>query len=75
MDYGFEINSAARERLAYLHQQAEQEQLARVALSQQRQTRRWSSVALIWLGQQLTHWGQQLQRRQDILDVLHDSAV
>jgi hypothetical protein len=75
MDYGFEINSSAQERLAYLHQQADQERLARVALAQQRQTRRWSSAALIWLGQRLTHWAQQLQRRQDILDVLRDTAV
>ena len=75
MDYGFEINSAAQERLAYLHQQADQERLARVASAQQRQRRRWSSVVLIWLGQRLTHWGQQLQRRHEILDVLRDTAM
>ena len=75
MDYGYEINSAAQERLAYLHQQADQERLARLVLAQRRRTRRWSSTALIWLGQQLTRWGQQLQRRQEVLDMLRDTAM
>jgi hypothetical protein len=75
MDYGFEINSAAQERLAYLRQQADEERLARLVLAQRRVRRRWSSTALIWLGQRLTQWGQQLQRRQEVLDVLRDTAM
>ena len=75
MDYGFEINSAAHERLAYLHEQADQHRLATMVLAQRRQTRRRFSVALIWLGQRLTQWGQQLERRHQVLDVLHDTAM
>ena len=75
MDYGFEINSAAQERLAYLRQQADQHRLAYAVLAQRRQTRRRFSVMLIWLGQRLTQWGQQLERRHQVLDVLHDTAM
>jgi hypothetical protein len=75
MDYGFEINSAAQERLAYLRQQADQHRLAYAVLAQRRQTRHWPGGALIWLGQRLTQWGQQLQRRQEVLEVLHDTAM
>ena len=75
MDYGFEINSAAQERLAYLRQQADEHRLATLVLAQRRQTRSGFSVVLIWLGQRLTQWGQQLDRRQQVLDVLHDTAM
>jgi hypothetical protein len=75
MDYGFEINSAAQERLAYLRQQADQHRLASTVLAQRRQNRRWFSIALIWLGQRLTQWGQQLERRHEVLEVLHDTAM
>ena len=74
MDYGFEINSAAQERLADFRRQADQHRLATLVLAQRRQTRRGFSVVLIWLGQRLTQWGQQLERRQQVLDVLHDTA-
>ena len=75
MGYGFEINSAVQERLAYLRQQADQHRLAHTVLAQRRQTRHWPSVALIWLGQRLTQWGQRLERRQQVLDVLRDTAM
>ncbi len=75
MDHGFEINSAAQERLADFRRQAEDYRLARVAKAQRRQSPRWSSVALIWLGQRLTQWGQQQQQRHERLDVLHDRAM
>ena len=75
MDYGFEINSAAQERLAYLHEQADQHRLAMLVLAQRRQTRGGFSAALIWLGQRLTRWGQQMQRRREVFDVLHDTAM
>jgi hypothetical protein len=74
MDHGFEINSAAQERLADFRRQAEEYRLARVAKAQRRQSPSWSSVALIWLGQRLTQWGQQ-QQRHERLDVLHDKAM
>ena len=75
MDYGFEINSAAQERLAYLRQQADEHRLALAVLAQRRQNRRGFSVVLIWLGQRLTQWGQRLERRHEVLDVLHDTAM
>ena len=75
MDHGFEINSAAQERLADFRRQAEDHRLARVALAQRQQPRRRFSIALIWLGQRLTQWGQQLERRHQVLDVLHDTAM
>ena len=75
MDYGFEINSAAQERLAYLHQQADQHRLAQLVLAQRRQAGGGFSTALIWLGQRLTQWGQQMQQRRKVLDVLHDTAM
>ena len=75
MDHGFEINSAAQERLADFRRQAEDYRLARAAKAQRRQTRSGFSVALIWLGQRLTQWGQQLERRRQVLDVLHDTAM
>ena len=75
MDYGFEINSAAQERLADLRQQADQHRLAQLVLAQRRQTRGGFSAALIWLGQRLTQWGQQMQRRHELLDVLHDTTM
>jgi acyl-CoA reductase-like NAD-dependent aldehyde dehydrogenase len=75
MDHGFEINSAAQERLADFRRQAEDHRLARAAKAQRRQSPRWSSVALIWLGQRLTQWGQRLERRHQVLDVLHDTAM
>ena len=74
MDHGFEINSAAQERLADFRRQAEEHRLARAAKAQRRQSPRWSSIALIWLGQRLTQWGQQLERRHQVLDMLHDTA-
>jgi hypothetical protein len=75
MDYGFAINSAAQERLAYLRQQADQHRLAYTVLAQRRQTHRGFSVMLIWLGQRLTQWGHQLERRHQVLDGLHDTAM
>jgi hypothetical protein len=75
MDYGFEINSAAHERLADFRRQADAHRLAAMVLAQRRQTRRRFSVVLIWLGQRLTQWGQQLERRHQVLDVLHDAAM
>jgi hypothetical protein len=75
MDYGFEISYAAQERLASLLQKAAQERLVYRALAQRRRTRPWSSAALIWLGQRLTNWGQQLHRRYEVLDVLSDTAM
>ena len=74
MDHGFEINSAAQERLADFRRQAEDYRLARLASAQRRQNRRTISLALIWLGERLTQWGQQLERRHQVLDVLHDTA-
>ena len=74
MDHGFEINSAAQERLADFRRQAEEYRLARAAKAQRRQTPRRFSTALIWLGQRLTQWGQRLERRHQVLDVLHDTA-
>ena len=75
MDHGFEINSAAQERLADFRRQAEEHRLAMRVLAQRRQTRGGFSTALIWLGQRLTQWGQQLQQRRKVLDVLHDTAM
>jgi len=75
MDYGFEINSAAQERLAFLHQQADQHRLAQLVLAQRRPPRPWFSSALIWLGQRLTQWGRHLQRRHEGLEVLRDTAM
>ena len=75
MDHGFEINSAAQERLADFRRQAEDYRLARAAKVQRRQTRRGFSAVLIWLGQRLTQWGQRLERRHQVLDVLHDTAM
>ena len=75
MDHGFEINSAAQERLADFRRQAEDYRLARLAKAQQRQTRSAVSITLIWLGQRLTQWGQQLERRRKVFDVLRDTAM
>jgi hypothetical protein len=75
MDHGFEINSAAQERLADFRQQAEHYRLAKLARAQRRPASPWFSTGLIWLGQRLTQWGRQLQHGHEGLDVLRDTAM
>ena len=65
MFYGFDFGNAAKERHEDLIQQAELNRLARRVMYHQAPQslwNRWSSAVLIWSGQQLIGWGQQLER-------------
>lgn len=62
---GIELGHEARERHNDLLRQAAAHRLAQTtkqAKTYHYERTRWSSAALIWLGQHLIGWGQQLQR-------------